>query len=672
MTRKIQIDSNTMRYIITIILSLLTLSSLHAREIYPLTDGWQFFYASQTSGDSATPINLPYTWSDGSESSANYTRSIYAPHSWQDKRIFIRFKGVQRLSNLFINGYYVGEHRGGATAFCFEITTQLKLGEYNRLLLSVNNAPQSDILPTSYEHDIDGGIYRDVELIVTPKRAISPVFWGSQGVFVKTTNLSDQRVDGVITTHLLPSNTNEISTLEAIITDTKGGIALRKTIDKIDPAKEVIEIPFSFKRPKLWSPQEPNLYNVEMILTTGDTSDRVKVTTGLRSITYSPNGSLFINGNAVKVKGVTLYHDSLDVSSDIEGDLNTIEELGATALRSAIYPHQQELYAECDRRGILTWVDFPFSRSPFLSDIAYYPTTRFRENGVNQLQEIIYQNYNHPSIVMWGLFSMLSQRGDDIIDFLLEIKGIAKNIDPSRPMVAISNQNGDHNKVSELIVWRQNIGWDRGSLSDIGVWSSLLHSKWGYMSSAVSYGEDGDIDHQTSISRPKKNWQKAWFPEAQQREMHEEYAKVLDSDSLFWGIWINNLFDFKSSRSTLGENVSGLITRDRKRRKDVFYLYRSLWNKDQQTLHIAGRKDNLLYTPNLKLTIYSSCDTLPIHVNVGDQSYTARKVAPSRYIADSIFIGGEQKVYVKQGDMRDSAKFIFGSPLIVKESEDLH
>ncbi|MFI3278193.1 MAG: sugar-binding domain-containing protein [Rikenellaceae bacterium] len=661
----------TIKYIATLLLSLLTLCPLQARETYPLNQGWQLFYASQTSGDSASPINLPHTWSNRQESVANYTKSIYAPESWQDKRVFIRFGGVQRLSSLFINGYHVGEHRGGATAFCFEITKHLKLSEYNRILLNVNNAPQSDILPTSHEHDIDGGVYRDVELIVTPKQAISPIFWGSQGVFISTSNLSEQRADGVITAHLLLPQSDKLSTIVAVIKDPKGVVAARKVIEKIDHTKSVVEIPFSIKRPQLWSTQSPNLYSVEVTLTTGEYSDRVTITTGLRTITYTPSGALSINGNATPIKGVTLYHDSLDVSSDVEGDLDILTELGATALRSAIYPHAREMYAECDRRGVVAWVDLPLARSPFLSDIAYYPTRRFRENGVDQLQEIIYQNYNHPSIIMWGLFSMLSQRGDDIIDYLLELKNITKGIDPSRPMVAISNQNGDHNKISELIVWRQDIGWDRGSLSDVGVWSSLLHSKWGYMSSAVCYGENGDIDHQPSIVRPKAGNKEEWFPEARQRQMHEEYAKILDSDSLFWGVWLNALFDFKSSRSAIGENVSGVMTRSRERRKDIFYLYKSLWNREQKTLHIAGSHDNLLLTPNLNLTIYSSCDTTPISVTMADQRYEARRVAPSRFVADSIFIGGRETVYVTQGDMRDSAEFIYGSPLRARASEDL-
>ncbi len=667
------------------------LTTLNAREVYSLNSGWRVFSTNEGSADAAYSVSLPYCWSQSlstatSLTTANYLRNLYVPDSWRMQRVFVKFYGVQSVANLLVNGRYVGEHRGGGTAFVFEITKFLKYDDDNSLSLMVSSAPQNDLLPTSIEHEIHGGVYRDVELIVTPQIAISPIFYGSDGLFVTTRSVENRVASGEVEVRFVSENIEE-RRVELSIVDDNGESQFSRTINKskID-GKTPLVIPFNIKGAKLWSPTEPNLYQVTVSIYSvekGDKqieeqTDRVSVTTGFREVALAEEqgaeGAVRINGEPIFMRGVTLYHDhpvggGILSKRSYNEDLEVVKELGANAIRSAIHPHDSYLYSLCDKEGIVAWVDTPFVRSSYFSDVAYFPTQRFEENGLEQLREVIYQNYNHPSVIMWGVFSMLNSRGDSVIRYLTELNTTAKSIDKSRPTVALSNQNGDMNNIPDLIVWRQNIGWERGRFSDIDVWRDKLHSDWDTFKSGVMYGEEGVMDHQINrddIALCRTEGRKAWLPEGRQSAMHEEYAAALDGDPKFWGIWMPTLFDFKSSRSPLGEKAEGLVTFNRINRKDAFYLYRALWNKEQPTLHIADRRARHSGTNNQTLRVYAS-DSLPPVAYIGDSIKSMKQVAPSQFLLEDIKVDGSVNVVVRQGDLVDSVELIFDSPLRARE-----
>lgn len=657
-----------------ILLIFIGVSPLSARDTYNLNRGWQFYFASEQSADEARYINLPHSWSSDSEPQANYLKEIYAPEEWEHKRIFLKFGGVQRSAELFVNGRYAGGHRGGSTAFTIEVTRLLKIQSNNTIVVAVNNSPQSDILPTSTEHNIEGGIYRDVEILVTPRSAISPLYYGSDGVFVTTTEATDQLVRGDVRLLLSQIEADECD-IELSISDMRGS-EIFSTTTTYAPTPEVeacVTVPFEIaKRAKLWSPDSPNLYNFKVTLRSASQSnieDIVTIRSGFRVVDASAKNSIKINGNPITIKGVALYHDhpskgGVLTPKEYNQDMALVREMGATAIRSAVYPHDGYLYDLCDEQGVVSWIDFPLHRAPFLADIAYIPTERFHQNGYDQFREIIAQNYNHPSVIMWGLFSTLSLRGDDSLPYLNDIKDIAIEMDPTRPTVALSDQNGSHNSVPDLIVWRQNIGWDRGALNDINAWSTMLHSRWGYMASGVSYGESGNIEHQskTDVKEIRRSGYGEWFPEGRQRDFHNAYYKALDRDTLFWGVWLNSMFDFKSSRLGSGKNYSGAVTFDREGRKDIFYLYKSLWNKNEKTLHIVNRRDNILSTPKTSIYVYASDDTAAVTLHVGETTYAMHKIAPSQFVAEGVAIDGHQEVIAKQSHgkvvITDSVEFI--------------
>ncbi|MBE6221122.1 MAG: beta-galactosidase [Rikenellaceae bacterium] len=658
------------RYILLII-TLLWGFTTNARETYTINDNWRFFYKLETSSDYARNISLPHTWNLDAlggqgkylQTVANYQRNLAIPANWEGKRLFVKFHGVQSVADVFINGHHVGEHRGGWTAFTFEITKHVKFGENNSLLVVVNNAYQNDILPTSSEINLYGGIYREVELIVTEQTTISPTYFGSDGVLIRQDEITNTSVSATALVWVT-ATLDKACDLEIVVRSPEGNaVHTRYVKSKIEEGKP-IELPFTIDEPLLWSCDEPNLYTVSIGIGPRQ-EDVVTVTTGFRKIEYTPN-SLKINGEKIPVHGVTLYHDRAAIGSAIntrhyDEDMAHINDIGANAIRSATAPHSQYLYDCCDQMGKLVWIDTPFTRAPYLSDVFYYATDKFKQNGLQQLKEVIIQNYNHPSVVMWGIYSLIWLRGDNVLDYVKELNNTAKQLDSSRPTVACSNQDGEINFVPDLIVWQQNLGWERGSIDDIKHWRENLQKQWSNLRSAVAYGEGGSIDQQTDEEKPA-NVDPRWMPERWQTEFHEGYTRHLANDSLFWGTWINNMFEFGSVRHTDGISHTGLVSFDRKDEKDSYYLYRALWNKKRPTLYITEKRRNMRQDSVQQVKFYSSAKEKPVLI-VNKDTIKYKKSAPCQYISEPVVMHGRSSIVVTAGKLRDQHNITIGNAL---------
>ena len=661
------------RFFIAIVM-LLTVLPAFARQTFSLNDNWQFFYKLETSSDYARNISLPHTWNldalagrgEYLQTMANYSRDIFIPSEWRGKRLFIKFYGVQSIADVFVNGHHAGEHRGGWTAFTFEITNHVRYGENNSLLVAVSNAYQNDILPTSSEENLYGGIYRDVELIVTEPTTISPLYYGSDGILIHQNSISANLVNATASVWVT-SISDKLCDLSITVRAPSGEAVFTKYAKgRIEPGVP-IDIPFTIEEPLLWSSSEPNLYTITVGIGMGmHFPDEVTITTGFRKIDHTDKG-LFINGEHTPINGVTLHHDRAAIGNALrtrhyEEDLEYIIDIGANAIRSSTAPHSQYLYNRCDELGLLAWIDTPFTRAPYLSDIFYYATDKFKQNGLQQLREVVIQNYNHPSVVMWGIYSLIWERGDNVLSYVRQLNSTAKSLDKSRPTVACSNQDGEINFITDLIVWQQNLGWFRGSIDDLQIWREKLYSNWNHLHSAVAYGESGSIDQQADRSEKPVRINERWLPERWQTEFHEGYTRHIRPDSIFWGVWINNMFDFGSARHVDGMSHRGLMTFDRKDRKDAYYLYRALWNKKQQTLHLTEKRRNIRQDSIQQVKFYSSVATKPILL-INKDTIPVREYAPCQYISDSVVMHGRNNVVVYAGELSDDQQITIGNAL---------
>jgi len=669
-----------MKRIIWTVFFLIATAMAAARNVYPLNEDWTFYFRSENSSDDARYVSLPHTWnrdalagnSEYRRTTANYMRKMYVPADWASQRLFLRFGGVQTVADVFVNGRHVGEHRGGFTGFTFEITPYVKFGAENYIMVVVSNTFQNDVLPTSSEQNVYGGIYRSVELIATDQLAIRPDVCGTDGVFVQQNAVGPESVQARTAVYVSDPKRTNAGIIRLTVRDPSGAIVVRKQQKANNRDDQPVVVPFTIDAPQLWSPSEPNLYTVTVRIEGDGQQDEVTATTGFRRIDTAHRG-LVVNGDTIHIQGVNLYHDrtrsaNAFLKEDYDEDLAHIADVGANAIHSVSGPHAQYLYDRCDREGIMAWIDLPLTRSPYLGDVSYFPTERFRRNGEEQLAEIVAQNFNHPSVVMWGIFSLLWQRGDDAIPYLRTLNARAKKIDPSRPTVALSDQDGDINFITDLIVFRQEVGWMRGSTDDLGYWCRSLHESWSNLLAGISYGVPGyPAQQDDKIDRPAPATH--WLPERWQTRFHEAYAKNLAADSCLWGTWVNAMFDFGTARGTNDRYACGLMTLDRREKKDSYYLYRTLWNRRRPTLYIAERRWRVRPDTVQQIRIYSSAEAPQLTVN-GD-SVALEKTAPGVYQAQCSLRTGDNAIVARNGELQDSIGVRIGSALKTQGSEAL-
>ena len=591
------------RWLLTLVLLLSSLSPLWARERFSLNSDWSFFFGHEVEAERARHITLPHTWNEDAlvgsfpylRTQGVYRRGIYIPSAWEGKRLFLRFGAASTVADLLVNGQYAGSHRGAGVSFTIEITDWVRFGEQNRLMVVVSNVPRNDLMPLSTDRNIYGGLTGGVELLVTDPLAISPLYLGTEGLLVRTNRITEDGVEGEAELHLSLKRPRAVE-LTLMAHDASGRLLFsqRRNIKNNYNFDRPIQIPFSIEQAPIWSPEKPELCRFTAVVESGEWRDSVTIQTGLRTLQLTER-KLLLNGREVALNGVSLSYDhpqegALYAEQAVREDLSLVEDLGANAVRSPFGPHPASLYTACDERGVLAWIDLPFERSPLLADICYYASPDFEEQGLLLLEEIVAQHINHPSVIFWGLFSDMKAVDGRLIDYIGRLKQRAGELDPTRPTVAVSNQDGPINFITEAIAWHLNLGWERGNAEDTSIWLAQLANRWSHLKSAIYYGFEGFVDQQPEEYSQKVQSGTLELPERRQSRIHEEYVRALSSDTLLWGWWVNGLSDYKSARRAERMNGSGLVAWNRAEKKDAYYLYRAVWNRKSPTLHLADKR----------------------------------------------------------------------------------
>ncbi|MDR0907808.1 MAG: glycoside hydrolase family 2 protein [Rikenellaceae bacterium] len=605
-----------MKHYLYILLAAVLLSGgVSAREVYNVGEGWTFFTGADH--DNSQIVYLPHTWNSPATADAtavyrgvgNYTKDIHIPAEWRGKRVFLRVGGAATVTDVIINGRHAGDHAGGNSAFTIELTDRLTYGATNSFWLIVNNSPRLDVLPTAGEESVYGGVFRDVELIVTEPLAVSPVSFGGDGVWVLATNVSPDRAQGVVRLRLLELDTLPAGARASVrFTDADERVVAQNSvaITNLSTDSTLIELPFSIKKPHLWGGvSDPYLYNIEVMLTSGDnlTRDSLVVATGLRTFGVDGEHHFTLNGSPYPLRGVIVHRDRSVVGTamlpfQIEEDVALICEMGANAVRVVGGQHSDYFYTLCDEAGLVVWNDAPFMGAANPTDRDFVDTERFRANGEEQLTEMIAQLYNHPCVAMWGLFAGVLTNGDDPVPFVKQLNDLAHRLDPTRLTVASSTQDGDINFVTDLILFSQSFGWQTGMPADIVVWMEQLRRSWPNLPAGLSYSAGGSIFHQSEqLGKPLAG--SSHHPEGWQTWFHEEYVRDAVDAPQFWGVFVGNMFDS-------GASDHGLVTFDRKVRKDAFHLYKAYWAHSQPFVHITGKRLHYRSQRTQTIKIYSN------------------------------------------------------------------
>lgn len=648
--------------------------ALQAREVHVINRDWKFFSVNESSSDQATSVNIPHTWNRdafaGSGSyfrgANNYVKNIDVPVTWHGRRVFVRFGGANSVTNLFVNGKHAGEHRGGGTAFAFEITQYVETGAVNALWVIVNNAPRLDVLPTAGDMNVYGGILRDVELIVTDLVSVSPLEKGSSGVCVKTATVSQASAKGEVEVRVLGAATSAATQVQYTIYDSKKrAVASESARVKFGTSSSTtVNIPFAVENPELWQGVEnPHLYSVEVKVVQGaQVMDSVVVSTGFRTFVHDKIHGFILNNNPLKIRGVNVHQDraqwgSAITKEQVEEDFEMIKEMGVNAVRVVGAPHHPHFYELCDRAGIIVWSDIPLIGSQYLTQRDFLSNSAFMDNGTEQLQEIIAQQYNHPSVVVWGIFSNITERGDSPIPYIRTLNNIAKKADPLRLTGAVSNGDGEMNFVTDLVLWDHEYGWREGVPADITAWITDLKSDpvWQNIASGITYKCSGSVfDQADSLYRPPYNG--IWHPERWQTHLHQEYLRLTTEQPMLWGIFVGNMFDYGAASRNWGDgggvNNCGLVSFDRKYHKDSFYLYKANWNKTDKFVYISQRREIERRSEKQTFTIFSNCEQVELLVN-GQSHGVKQGVGGSFVWSDVALTSGSNVVQALSGDYTD-------------------
>jgi beta-galactosidase len=613
----------------------------HASEDRLLASGWKFCTgevhgAAELSFDDHAwqAVELPHNW--GWES-AQQGKQYYRGPGWYRlhlaigipdtvKRYFLRFEAVATVADVFLNGKHLTQHRGGFGAFAVEITKHLSPGGENILAVRASNAVETDVAPLSGDFPVYGGIYRPVHLEVTRSICVSRTDHGSPGVAWQQSDLSDERASLDVCAQVSNgTHRDEKLRVVALVYDHTGKcVAQNSSPFRLVPdATEPVQCRLVVDKPHLWAGRtDPYLYRavVEIRSNDGQLLDAVEQPLGMRSFKVDPEKGFFLNGKPYHLHGVNRHQDRPDKGwsisvADQDEDIRLIKELGCTVVRCAHYQHSDYFYSLCDSAGVLVWAELPM-----VDEIN--PSREFAATTREQLLDLIRQNINHPSIFAWSLFNELWPGRPDPHRLLQDLKIVANGEDPGRPTIAATStdQLPQMDKIPDLLGWNIYPGWYSGwgTKDDFGAILDRGKGLSRHGGLCVSeYGAGANVEHHEQNPKPPKT-DGQWHPEEWQAIVHEAAWDAMIKRPFVWGTFVWNMFDFTSfwrnEGGIPGRNTKGLVTYDRKTKKDAFYFYKAQWSKEP-TLYIASRRFTKRKEAVTDVKVYSNAAEVELFVN---------------------------------------------------------
>lgn len=643
------------------------------RQVITLKDGWEYRPVSSVSKKAPfTPVVIPHTWNVDyipgttlyNRETMVYQRPLNITEEMKGKRLFLYFEGVNSVAHVFMNRRTVGEHLGGYTAFCFEITDQVKPGE-NLLEVWVSNAYRTDVLPISGDFNVYGGIHRPCHLIVTEQDCITPSFYASPGVFVHQQNISEEKADIVVESRLSLKGNRQGLTLKTIVADAADRqVAVSETSVTDSIVRQAIRI----ERPILWNGKKnPYLYHVAVELYEGDRlRDKVVQRTGFRYFSVDPDKGFFLNGDYLNLYGFCRHEDVAGKASALEQedyllDMELIKETGATAMRLAHYPHAEPMYDLSDENGIILWTEIPMCGPGGQAFTGYVETEGFKNNARQAVKELVYQKFNHPSICFWGIFNeILVSDGkkfveyDDPIPFTKELNTLFKSIDTSRlTALATCVDQTYYLGCSDLIAWNKYFGWYKDAAPSVSKFFDQAHdTSKGQPVGVSEYGAGASIHHHQWPLVQEDRADSHFHPEEAQAYCHEGNWDAFRKRPFLWAKFIWVFADYQTymrqEGDTDGFNDKGLLTYDRKTKKDAFFFYKANWNPEPM-VYITSRRFTRRTNPETDVKVYSNLSEVTLYVN-GKKQGTMRPDEMRRIIWKDI------KLDKGQNDIRVEGK----------------
>lgn len=588
------------------------------RSIININDSWSFIkdsaHAPTVLPEAAETVDLPHTWNaaDGTDGgndyfrgSCCYARRLILSEMPKADRYFLEINGANSSADVYMNGERLAHHDGGYSTWRVEITNALR--EQNCISVIVDNSANDTVYPQTADFTFYGGLYRDVNIIAVPNTHFSLDYFGG---------------DGIKVTPIVEENKAKIA-MEVYVTDLKNGDRIMYSVTDqngvavANAQLDLLSVEFIIDSPHLWDGRkDPYLYTAAAsIIRDGEPIDTVSARFGCRSYEIDPQRGFILNGREYPLHGVSRHQDRLGFGNALlpehhKEDMDLICEVGANTIRLAHYQHDRYFYDLCDKRGMIVWAEIPY--------ISRHMTSG-NENAESQLKELIIQNYNHPSVVVWGISNEITMDGEkdpDMLDNHRRLNDLAHELDNTRPttMACLSTCGTDEQiaHITDVVSYNHYFGWYGGNIDDNGVWFDKFHEE--YPNRAIGCSEYGCEALNWHSSNPKQGD----YTEEYQAHYHEELIKQLFSRKYLWATHVWNMFDFgadaRAEGGENGQNHKGLVTFDRKYKKDAFYAYKA-WLSDEPFVHICGKRYIDRTEDVTKVTVYSNLPEVELFAN---------------------------------------------------------
>lgn len=640
------------------------------RTVETLADGWELSAVCDVQKKPKTvKVSIPHTWNledvfnspDYKRTSYIYFHALRKDSRMQGKRVFLKCDAVSSHADIAVNNRWIGEHKGAYTAFCFEITDFLQ-DDDNTISIVAGNAYRTDVLPLGGDFNIYGGITRPVHLIITGQDCISPLDHASDGVYVHQNSVNAKEAKITVETVLSRKANSEGESVKASLIDKDG-----KTVAYAEQAvaTDNVSIPLAVSNPNLWNGRKnPYLYTVKVeLLRNGSAIDSQTVTTGLRSFSVDVAKGFFLNGEHIDLHGVCRHEEgyktgNLYNEAAMRKDARIIYDLGSTGIRLVHYPHSRFDISQYDSLGIVVWSELLPGPGGYRLP-GYVANPAFEESVMNNLEEMIKQNYNSPSICFWSLFNELSHRYDSPDEYLRKLNARAKQLDPQRlTTMGICYDQDKFQGISDLLAWNKYYGWYNGKGGVGDFFDKAIPEAKGQPLGLSEYGAPASIKQHG-------------FEKIVNNDIHlEEYQAKVHEDN--WcdlavrpQVWCKFIWQFADNPSairdegdTKGMNDKGIVTYDRKTCKDSYYFYQANWSSEPMA-YIAARRYASRPDSITDIKVYTNQKEVTLWVN-GKKIGKARPDSIHRAVFKNVELRrDENTISVKAGKCADSCTWTY-------------
>ncbi len=596
-------------------------------------------------------VSLPHTWNatDGQDGGNDYFRGtcLYVKTLKREElpeadRHYLELCGANSSADVYVGGEKLAHHDGGYSTWRVDITD--KISDVTEIAITVDNAPNDTVYPQMADFTFYGGLYRSVNLISVAETHFDLEYYGSPAIAITPeVTGSDARV-----------------TVEVYLKNLKEGQLIRYSVlDMAENELEKIEstdtrVEFTLKNVHLWhGRRDPYLYLCRAeIIEGGDILDNVSSRFGCRSFRIDPDNGFILNGEEYPLRGVSRHQDRLGIGNALlpehhREDIDMIMEMGANTVRLAHYQHDQYFYDLCDERGLVVWAEIPYISK-------HMPEGR--ENTISQMTELIAQNYNHPSIVVWGLSNEISIAGssEDLLENHRILNDLVHSMDKTRlttiAAVSMCKTDDPYLLIPDVVSYNHYFGWYGGETEMNGPWFDRFHAQ--HPSLPIGMSEYGCEALNWHTSNPRQGD----YTEEYQASYHEQLIKQLFTRKYIWATHVWNMFDFgadaRAEGGENGQNHKGLVTMDRKYKKDSFYAYKA-WLSDEPFVHICGKRYVDRVEDVTRVTVYSNLPEVELFVN-GES--VGKRTAEDHFFRFDVKNVGESTLLAKAGAFSDEAK----------------